>query len=119
MVEVSQGERKDVVPSLHDGLGHRGLQSTQKLVSDRFSWPEVLQDVPHYGKTCESCQHMGSPRPYSTATFVPQSSSFDVFLIAFAGSLPVTAEQNKYFVWSPCRAGRERSPLVGNRPRKL
>lgn len=41
---------------------------------------------------------MGNLRPYSTAISVPQSGLFAVFLIDFAGPLPITANQNKYLL---------------------
>ena len=41
--------------SLHDEIGHLGVERTTELVRDRFYWPLLSRDVKHYVSTCGRC----------------------------------------------------------------
>ena len=47
--------RKEVLKSLHDDVGHLGIERTTELVRDRFYWPHMANDVMMYVKTCGRC----------------------------------------------------------------
>ncbi|KAI9999773.1 hypothetical protein NQD34_011616 [Periophthalmus magnuspinnatus] len=47
--------RADVLSSLHDGMGHMGIDRTLDLVRTRFFWPKMANDIIVKVKTCERC----------------------------------------------------------------
>lgn len=47
--------RTDVLVSLHDQMGHMGIERTLDLVRNRFYWPRMANDVQTKVKTCERC----------------------------------------------------------------
>jgi len=60
-----KGEHKLVVPQerrlflltmAHDDIGHRGFYATHALVSQRYWWPQMSNDIAWFVKTCEMCQ---------------------------------------------------------------
>lgn len=47
--------RANVLTSLHDGMGHMGMDRTIDLVRSRFYWPKMAFDVEQKIKTCPHC----------------------------------------------------------------
>lgn len=52
-----------VLRSLHDDLGHLGIERTIDLVRNRFFWPKMSADVEEYIKNCGKCIARKSPCP--------------------------------------------------------
>uniref|UniRef100_A0AAR2JKB7 Gypsy retrotransposon integrase-like protein 1 n=1 Tax=Pygocentrus nattereri TaxID=42514 RepID=A0AAR2JKB7_PYGNA len=44
-----------VLKSLHDDMGHMGIDRTMDLIRTRFYWPKLADDVERKVKTCERC----------------------------------------------------------------
>jgi len=60
-----KGEHKLVVPQerrlflltmAHDDVGHQGFYATHALVSQRYWWPQMSNDIAWFVKTCDMCQ---------------------------------------------------------------
>uniref|UniRef100_A0A3Q1EWG8 Gypsy retrotransposon integrase-like protein 1 n=1 Tax=Acanthochromis polyacanthus TaxID=80966 RepID=A0A3Q1EWG8_9TELE len=47
--------RADVLSSLHDQMGHMGIERTLDLIRNRFYWPRMANDVQTKVRTCERC----------------------------------------------------------------
>ena len=47
--------RKLVFDSLHS-LSHPGIRASQKLIKDRYVWPNINSDVRRWARTCLQCQ---------------------------------------------------------------
>lgn len=47
--------RPTVLQSLHDDMGHMGIDRTLDLARTRFYWPKMTADVEHKIKTCGRC----------------------------------------------------------------
>lgn len=47
--------RGTVLRSLHDDMGHMGMERTLDLVRTRFFWPKMSSSVEEKIKTCERC----------------------------------------------------------------
>ncbi|XDV44757.1 hypothetical protein PO909_012997 [Leuciscus waleckii] len=47
--------RSPVLQSLHDDMGHMGIERTVDLARTRFYWPKMSADVEHKIKTCGRC----------------------------------------------------------------
>ena len=54
--------RATVLKSLHDDLGHLGIERTIDLVRSRFYWPRMSMDVEEKIKTCERCVRRKTPQ---------------------------------------------------------
>lgn len=52
---LPQELRDQVLTSLHDHMGHMGIERTLDLVRPRFYWPRMAADVHAKIKTCERC----------------------------------------------------------------
>lgn len=53
--------RDMVLKSLHDDMGHLGIDRTLDLVRSRFFWPKMSQAVEGKIKTCERCVRRKTP----------------------------------------------------------
>ena len=53
---VLPSQRLDIVRAAHDKLGHKGIYSTRRTLTDRFWWPSLERDVKWYIETCHQCQ---------------------------------------------------------------
>lgn len=53
--------RATVLRSLHDDLGHLGIDRTLDLVRSQFYWPKMSADVEQKIKTCERCVRRKTP----------------------------------------------------------
>nr|CUU99444.1 hypothetical transcript [Hymenolepis microstoma] len=64
LCDVSTGKPRPFVPQVYrrkifdhfHGLSHPSIRSTTKLITDRFVWKNIRQDVRHWAKNCLSCQ---------------------------------------------------------------
>lgn len=52
---LPQDLRGIVLTSLHDDMGHLGLERTLDLLRSRFYWPKMVADVDEKIKKCERC----------------------------------------------------------------
>ena len=53
---LPQKHRKTVMEVAHDSLQHMGARRVKALISQRFSWPGLGQEVIQYIKSCDICQ---------------------------------------------------------------
>ena len=82
---------RKVFDSLHS-LSHPGIRATQKLVTDRYVWPNINSDVCKWARSCLSCQsskiqrHTKSP----PSTFATPDTRFNQVHIDIVGPLPTS-----------------------------
>lgn len=53
--------RDVVLKSLHDDMGHVGIERTTDLLRTRFYWPKMAEDTEQYIKNCGKCVTRKSP----------------------------------------------------------
>lgn len=53
---IDKNRRMYMLTAAHDHVGHRGFYATNKLLAERFWWPEMEKDVNWFVKTCHNCQ---------------------------------------------------------------
>lgn len=63
LVVVPFSLRDDVLKALHDEptAGHMGVDRTYLAVRSRFWWPNMVESVEHWVRTCLSCQAKKTP----------------------------------------------------------
>ena len=81
--------RRAVFDSLHC-LSHPGIRATQKLITERFVWPNINKDVRQWARTCQRCQESKIHRHVSAplGTFLSPDARFDHLHIDIVGPLP-------------------------------
>jgi hypothetical protein len=55
-VVIPQERRLFLMSSAHDDVGHHGFYATHALLSERYWWPAMAQDVAWFVQTCRLCQ---------------------------------------------------------------
>lgn len=84
-----------VLQSLHDDMGHMGIERTLDLVRARFYWPKMAMDVEQKVKTCghvyarKLCQ---KGQPHLLASRRPDCSNSCVWISLALNLTPVTPE---------------------------
>ena len=53
---VPQERRLFLLSSAHNDVGHHGFYATNALLSERYWWPAMAQDIAWYIRTCHLCQ---------------------------------------------------------------
>lgn len=69
-----------VLTSLHDDMGHLGLEQTLDLLRSRFYWSKMADTVERKVKTCEHCIRRKAP-PQRAAPLVNIQTSRPLELI--------------------------------------
>ena len=96
--DISTGNSRPFVPtkfrrlvfdSLHS-MSHPGIRATQQLITSRFVWPGINNDVRKWAKACLPCQrskiHRHTVTPLST--FSSPDARFDHVHLDIVGPLP-------------------------------
>lgn len=52
---IPKQHRLRVMQTIH-GLSHPGIRATRKLLSSKFVWPSMNQDIASFVKSCDRCQ---------------------------------------------------------------
>ena len=60
---LPQTLKEKILTSLHDDMGHQGLERTLHLIRDRCYWPRMNNDVETWIKKCERCTLSKQPLP--------------------------------------------------------
>ena len=55
-VILKEQNKLDILKQAHDDLGHRGVRVIFMMLSVRFFWPNMIQDIRKYVKSCHQCQ---------------------------------------------------------------
>ena len=55
--------RRSLLAQVHNEVGHRGRDGTYKLLSERYYWPNLYDDVAYFVRSCYSCQLRSKMRP--------------------------------------------------------
>ena len=107
LVDESTGRPRPLIPErlrrqyfrLLHGLSHPGVRVTQHLLSQRFVWPGMRQDVKAWTQSCLQCQRAKIQRHTRTPIqrFVLPEARFDKVHIDLVGPLP-PSEGNHYLL---------------------
>ncbi len=54
-IVLPQKYKQQVMTSLHDDMGHPGVEKTTGLIRQRFYWPRMNTDIYNKCQTCERC----------------------------------------------------------------
>lgn len=68
-VIINKEKRTELVAIAHNDIGHRGRDSIYKLLTDRYYWPGMFEDVAYFTASCNICQLRSRQKP--TVPFSP------------------------------------------------
>ena len=81
--------RRAIFDSLHS-LSHPGIRATQRLITQRFIWPNINQDVRNWCQSCLKCQQVKVHRHIKSpiGTFPATTARFQHIHMDIVGPLP-------------------------------
>lgn len=81
--------REQIFKNLHT-LSHPGIRATRKLISSKFFWPSMNQNVNNWSRGCEDCQRSKITRHTKSdlVNFPTVSNRFHMIHIDIVGPLP-------------------------------
>ena len=87
--------------SYHDEMGYRGGYATNKLLQQRFWWPEIEEDAVWYVRTCHICQ-VRQRRALELPPVVTHTLS--IFQVLHVNTVHMNLPSNgcKYIVYERC-----------------
>ena len=91
---VPASMRKDLMHQLHS-IGHPGIKATTRLISDRYFWPSMSNDIKQWCRACPTCQQ----QKVTTHTKAPwkelphPSARFATVHIDIVGPLPASTSE--------------------------
>ena len=95
--------RREVLQLFHDApeSGHFGVRKTKRAMKNRVYWPNMMQEIREYVKTCDICQTRKYPnqlKPGLLQSAEPPSAVFQTLHMDFIGPLPASSggRNNKY-----------------------
>lgn len=78
-----------VLKSLHDDIGHLGIERTAELVKDRFYWPKMASEIAAYIQNCGRCIARKSlPQRAAPLQQITSSGPLDLVCIDFLSIEP-------------------------------
>ena len=75
--------KPDVLASLHDNMGHQGLDRTTELLRARVYWPGMFGEVRSYIHACQRCTMGRKPATSTTSGHLIASRPLEVLAIDF------------------------------------
>lgn len=63
LVITDLNRRRELLAGAHNDVGHRGRDSTYKLLVDRYYWPNMYDGVAYFIRSCNVCQLRSRTRP--------------------------------------------------------
>lgn len=87
-----------ILKSMHDSMGHLGIDRTTDLVRNRFYWPKMLRDTEIYIQNCGACIACKSPFQNAPLHQITSSGPMDLVCIDFLSLEPDTRGMDSILV---------------------
>lgn len=87
--------------SLHDSMGHFGIDTLWNFVRTRYWKPFLYRDCKRYVQSCDTCQRYQYAKPkYAFDGKSAQSGLFRSLLVDYAGPFPKTTSGHTYILFA-------------------
>ena len=60
---VDTNHRQSIIAQAHNEVGHRGRDSTYKVLFDRYYWPDLYDSMVYFVQSCYACQFHSKMHP--------------------------------------------------------
>jgi transposase InsO family protein len=116
LVDASSGVLRPLVPRQHrrhvfdaiHSLAHPGVRATRRLISSRFVWPRLADDIKRWCGSCQACaaakvtkQHTAAPQAIAVPT-----TRFSHIHVDLVGPLPAAADGSAHLLTAVDRSTR-------------
>jgi transposase InsO family protein len=91
-----EDERRTVLNELHNQHGHPQTDATFGIISTRFWWPEMYEDIKAHVTECVDCCQHARPTHHEESQPVLVKKIFDRWQMDLIGPLPVTGRRYRY-----------------------
>ena len=99
--------RKKVLEVAHDGMQHMGARRVKALLSQRFSWPGLGQDVIGYVRSCDTCQRCSKlHRKVPMVERQVMSEPFESMAVDIVGPFPKGKGGCRFLLTCICMASK-------------
>lgn len=72
-----------ILKSMHDSMGHLGIERTTDLVRQRFYWPKISSEIERYIQNCGACITRKGPVQRAPLHQITSSGPMDLVCIDF------------------------------------
>lgn len=98
--------RRIAFDAVHN-ISHPGINTTRKLITQRYFWPAMNADIGKWAKACLQCQRAKVNRhTTSQLSQFPPTARFEHVHVDIVGPLPTAASGHRYLVTMIDRATR-------------
>ncbi|CAB0039001.1 unnamed protein product [Trichogramma brassicae] len=103
----NEEDRPNIIREAHDSAvaGHKRMIKTYHRVRARYHWPNMMEEIRRYVKTCHDCQIRKLTRVKTKFTMkitTTPTTAFEVVEMDVVGPLPITISGNKYLLTLRC-----------------
>ncbi|CAB0033548.1 unnamed protein product [Trichogramma brassicae] len=100
-------DRPNIIRKAHDSAvaGHKGMIKTYHRIRERYYWPNMMEEIRRYVKTCHDCQIRKLTRvktKFPMKITTTPTTAFEVVEMDVVGPLPITISGNKYLLTLQC-----------------
>jgi hypothetical protein len=102
-LEISDELKRQILYEYDDAPlgGHRGMNKTYTAIKNKYSWPNMKQEIEEYVRKCKSCQVnkvLGPQRKVPMEITTTANQPFEKRCLDIVGPLPETQKENKYIL---------------------
>ena len=87
-----------ILKSMHDHMGHLGIERTTDLVRQRFFWPNMYSEIERYIQNCGACITRKGPAQRAPLHQITSSGPMDLVCIDFLSVEPDSKGMNSILV---------------------
>ena len=91
---MPRAHRRTVIDSCHHDAGHQAKTRTDSLISDRFWWPGVFEDVNRVVQNCRWCQLYGGREEKAPMVLMMVTAPLQLVHLDFT-SFKITTDLNE------------------------
>lgn len=90
--------RRNVFNAIHN-ISHPGIRNTRKMITEKYFWPSMNNDIGLWAKTCIPCQKSKIHRhTNSELSSFPPTDRFEHMHCDIVGPLETTAQGHRYLI---------------------
>ena len=89
---LSIPDRKKALRFFFDELGHLSAKTTATFITDRYWWPNVVNDLYKFVRSCDACKRMSRLARDEITLKRPITNIFEVYFIDDVGPISLSKD---------------------------
>ena len=94
---IKNPDQKEIIRYVHD-LAHSGERRTLDKIKALYWWPDMMNHVTEYVKSCDSCQRDTKPKHKNPLNPIAVSGPFEIVGIDHVGPLTKSKKGYEYII---------------------